>query len=68
MQGVDKPAARSAATLPAQAISEEVLLEKYAKDGERSIEAVHRRVARALAQVEPPEQRALWEERFADAL
>ncbi|HEY2928554.1 hypothetical protein, partial [Piscinibacter sp.] len=45
-----------------------MLLEKYAKDGERSIEAVHRRVARALAQVEPPEQRALWEERFADAL
>jgi ribonucleoside-diphosphate reductase alpha chain len=52
------------AALPAQAISEEVLLEKYAKGDERSIEAVRRRVARGLAAVEAPKQRAQWEEAF----
>ncbi len=54
--------------LPAQPISEEVLIEKYAKGEERSIAAVHARVARALAQAEPAEQRKQWEERFAAAL
>ena len=54
--------------LPAQPISEEVLIEKYAKGEERSIAAVHARVARALAQAEAPEQRKAWEERFAAAL
>ncbi|MEO8153260.1 MAG: adenosylcobalamin-dependent ribonucleoside-diphosphate reductase [Rhizobacter sp.] len=58
----------TASNLPAQTISEEVLLEKYAKGDERSAEAVNARVARALAQAEPPSQRALWEERFAQAL
>src|SRR5690348_5086771 len=52
------------AALPAQAISEEVLLEKYAKGGERTIEEVRRRVARALAAVEAPDKRAQWEEAF----
>lgn len=56
------------ANLPAQDISAEVLIEKYAKGDERSIEAVNQRVARALAQAELPAQRALWEERFAHAL
>jgi len=50
--------------LPAQAISEEVLLEKYAKGGERTIEAVRRRVARALATIEAPAQREQWEAAF----
>src|SRR5882672_7523475 len=54
--------------LPAQDISAEVLLEKYAKDDERSIDAVNLRVARALAQAEAPGQRAHWEARFAEAL
>ncbi|MGA0609248.1 adenosylcobalamin-dependent ribonucleoside-diphosphate reductase [Caldimonas sp. KR1-144] len=54
--------------LPAQAISEEVLREKYAKDDERSIDDVRRRIARALAQAEPAAQRAAWEERFLGAL
>ncbi len=54
--------------LPAQTISEAVLLEKYAKGDERSVADVNRRVARALAQAEAPEQRGAWEERFAQAL
>jgi ribonucleoside-diphosphate reductase alpha chain len=52
------------ATLAPQSISTEVLLEKYAKGTERSIEAVQRRVARALAAVEAPAQRERWEEAF----
>jgi len=55
------------ANLPAQAISTEVLLEKYAKSDERTIDEVRLRVARALAAVEAPEQRAHWETRFLDA-
>ncbi|HQR11738.1 MAG TPA: ribonucleoside-diphosphate reductase, adenosylcobalamin-dependent, partial [Casimicrobiaceae bacterium] len=50
--------------LPAQSISEEVLLEKYAKGNERTIEAVRRRVARGLAAIEAPGQRDQWEEAF----
>ena len=50
--------------LPPQAIAEEVLLEKYAKGDERTVDDVRRRVARALAAVERPEQRAAWEECF----
>ena len=68
MQDIASPQVHTAANLPAQAISEEVLLEKYAKGDERSIDAVNRRVARALAQAEPADQRVLWEERFAEAL
>jgi ribonucleoside-diphosphate reductase alpha chain len=56
-----------AAALPAQAISEEVLIEKYAKGAERSTDAVRRRVARALAALETPAERAAWEARFLDA-
>ncbi|HJV71278.1 adenosylcobalamin-dependent ribonucleoside-diphosphate reductase [Ideonella sp.] len=55
------------AALPPQAISAEVLAEKYAKGNERTVDEVRLRVARALAAVEVPEQRALWEQRFVDA-
>jgi len=60
-----RPGARAA--LPPQAISAEVLAEKYAKGDERTVDEVRLRVARALAAVEAPEQRALWEQRFVDA-
>ncbi|HEX5686991.1 MAG TPA: adenosylcobalamin-dependent ribonucleoside-diphosphate reductase [Ideonella sp.] len=53
--------------LPAQPISAEVLAEKYAKGQEKTVDDVRQRVARALAMVEAPEQRALWEQRFIDA-
>ena len=55
-------------TMPTQPISEEVLLEKYAKDDEKSILDVNLRVARALAEKEDPAQRAEWEARFLDVL
>jgi ribonucleoside-diphosphate reductase alpha chain len=55
------------AAMPPQSISEEVLLEKYAKGTEQSIEAVRRRVARALAAVEAPAQRERWEQAFLQA-
>lgn len=57
----------SADSLPAQEISAEVLLEKYAKGEERTLDELRRRVARALAQAELPEARAQWEARFLDA-
>ncbi len=49
-QATQPPAAsRTLESLPEQAISRDVLLEKYAKDGEQSAGAVRARVARALA-------------------
>ncbi len=47
-----------------QAISRDVLAEKYFKPGETSLEQLYGRVARALASVEKPELRAEWEKRF----
>jgi ribonucleoside-diphosphate reductase alpha chain len=61
------PAAPNRANLPPQAISAEVLAEKYAKGDEATLDDVRQRVARALAEAEPPEQRAVWEARFLDA-
>jgi ribonucleoside-diphosphate reductase alpha chain len=54
--------------LPAQDISIEVLIEKYAKGDEKDLHDVRARVARAIAQVEAPEQREAWAARFLDAL
>ncbi len=53
--------------LHVQPISTEVLAEKYAKGDERSIDDVRGRVARALAEAEPADQRPAWQARFLDA-
>ena len=64
----ESTAATTKSEPPAQAISVEVLLEKYAKGDETTIEAVNRRVARALAQAEAAPERSAWEARFVEAL
>ena len=56
-----------AAPLPEQEISGEVLVEKYAKGNERTVNEVRRRVARALAAVEAEDGRAHWEAKFLEA-
>ncbi len=47
--------------LPAQVVSTEVLIEKYAKGGETTIGEVQQRVARALAALEKESDRPYWE-------
>lgn len=54
--------------MSAQAISEEVLIEKYAKGRESTVADVNQRVARTLACVELPEKQAYWEAQFLHAL
>ncbi len=51
-----------------QDISTEVLLEKYAKGNETSVEEVLARIAKALAQVEPAKTRKKQEEEFLWAM
>lgn len=57
----------TAANLPMQEISGEVLVEKYAKGDEQTVAEVRRRVARALAEVETDDKRAHWEAKFLEA-
>ena len=59
---------RTRTALAPQQISLEVLLEKYGKGAEQNIFDVNQRIARALAQVELPEQQQHWEVRFLQAL
>ncbi len=66
-EAAGKAAPSTTAPLAEQPISREVLLEKYAKGDERSIDDVRARVARALASVEAPALRTQWEARFFDA-
>jgi ribonucleoside-diphosphate reductase alpha chain len=53
--------------LPVQDISSEVLIEKYAKNGEQSPDELRERVARALAQAEKPAERTRWTTAFLEA-
>jgi ribonucleoside-diphosphate reductase alpha chain len=55
-------------SLPEQEICREALLEKYAKGKEQSVEDVRKRIAHALAAVEPQDKRAHWERRFHEAM
>lgn len=52
----------------AQQFSIDVLLEKYAKGEERTVDDIYRRVARGVAQAEPPELRDEIEARFVEHL
>ncbi|WP_417285200.1 adenosylcobalamin-dependent ribonucleoside-diphosphate reductase [Comamonas sp.] len=52
-------------SLPPQAISQDVLAEKYLAAGEQSEQELFARVAKALAAVEAPELQAHWEQQFA---
>lgn len=53
--------------LPPQQISIDVLLEKYCKGDEKMAEDIFRRVAKAVAGVEPTQALALeWEQRFLE--
>jgi ribonucleoside-diphosphate reductase alpha chain len=54
-------------SLPPQPISGEILGEKYAKNGEQTVQQVQLRVARALAAVEAEDKRAYWAEQFLHA-
>ncbi len=62
------PLPMSSTALPPQPISLDVLREKYLKGDERDIEDLYRRVARALASAEAPEQRERYEALFLDNL
>ncbi|HTP61790.1 MAG TPA: adenosylcobalamin-dependent ribonucleoside-diphosphate reductase [Burkholderiales bacterium] len=67
MSNPETPTLNPIVALADQEICREALLEKYAKGEETSVEEVRRRVARALAAVEPEADRAKWEKRFFQA-
>lgn len=64
----DASGVRPFPALPLQPISRDVLMEKYAREGEHGIDDIRARVARALAQAERPAEREAWAVRFRQAL
>lgn len=58
----------SAAALPDQEVTQDVLLEKYARTGERTAHDIRQRVARALASLEAPADCEHWQADFLWAL
>ena len=65
---MNAPADLNLIKMEPQEVSTDVLLEKYAKGDESSIGDIHARVARALAEVEPADQREHWQNEFQRAL
>ena len=65
---MNAPADLNLIKMEPQEVSTDVLLEKYAKGDESSIGDIHARVARALAEVEPADQREHWQSEFQRAL
>lgn len=55
-------------TLEPQPVSTDILLEKYAKGDEKTIDDIYRRVAKGLAQAEKPENRSYFEQVFLENL
>ena len=62
---MNAPADLNLIKMEPQEVSTDVLLEKYAKGDESSIGDIHARVARALAEVEPADQREHWQNDFS---
>ena len=62
------PSGRPQDLTATQPISHDVLREKYLKPGENGVEDIYRRVARALASVEPEAERARHEALFLENL
>ncbi len=60
--------AENSSPFAVQPFSVDVMLEKYAKGNERSADDIYRRVARGVAQAEPPALREAVEARFVDNL
>ena len=65
---MNAPAELNLIKMPPQEVSVDVLLEKYAKGSETTIEQIHARIAKALASVESEDTRDLWRQEFEQAL
>ena len=64
METIDLKEIKKIFSLPEQEISAEVLIEKYAKGDEKTVDEVRRRIAHALAKVETESKRSHWEKQF----